>query len=409
MSHTTANGQNPSPGKEREITSQEWMSPLLLLLEVDPVHIYACWEVWPESLTAIGEQLKGIFQRTRLILRIFAGDGNEQQPGLYFDVPVEGWKNDWYIEVPQSDRPYFAELGLKSLSSNDFYVIKRSNVIITPKNTLSPSQQHQEQWMKVLGEYETISLVSPDEQLLAQQFSAQQPSPSQTRISISRKMIEEYYVNLPQNQHQEAKEVTELKGESMPGQSVAQGKEQEGCKPSPAPSPENALFPLWGAEEQAGMAGQGGSSPSSLSSLSSESSGSSSILSSHFSASLSSLSSSPLSSYLSSHASGSMDNYSSLNIRRLEESTSKTSSPQQVKGFFQYDLDLVIYGRAQPGTTVYIGDDAVEVHPDGSFSCRLNLSQQGRHWISLRARLPEGGEIYEFIPIWLQKVRVSGD
>ncbi|MEW6381701.1 MAG: DUF4912 domain-containing protein [bacterium] len=399
-SHTTGNGQNPSPAKEREIISQEWLSPLLLLLEVDPAHIYACWEVWPEDLTAIGEQLKGIFQQTRLTLRIFAGDGNEQQPGSYFDVPVEGWKNDWYIEVPQSDRAYFAELGLISLSSNDFYVIKRSNVVKTPKNILSPPQQHQEQWMKVLGEYETISMVNPDEQLLARQLLPQQPPSSQTRKSISRKMIEEYYSNLPQDQ---PREVMELQGENIP------------CWPaSPASSPENALLPLWDAEEPAGMAGQvASSSPFSLSSLSSASFGASGILSSYFSASLSSPASSPLSSpfssYLSSYPSASMGNYSSLNNRRSEETSSESSSPRQVKGFFQYDLDLLIYGRAQPGAAVYIGEDAVEVQPDGSFSCRLNLSQQGRHWITLRACLPEGGEVHEFIPVWLQKIRVSGD
>jgi|GEM_PF-3054053 len=392
-SHATANSQNSYPAKERADLSTEWISPLLLLLEVDPRHLYACWEVWPEDLAAIGAQKKDIFQNSQLTLRIIEGkeDKGRQQFGSYFDVPVEGWKNDWYIEVPRSDRLYFAELGLKSLASGEFYVIKRSNMVKTPKNTIS-SPQCQEKWMKVLGEYETVSLISSDE-LLAQRPSSKYP--------ISQEMVEEYYRHLlSQHQPKKAVEITRLEGTPAGQDEATQGKESrepEGLIPTEAAFSE--------AIEQEGLSAPEWSSLASLSSLSSSSFGSSFVASDNLPSSLASLElGASFGSPLSSLSSAALSSYSRGDISHSEKAASS-----RLEASFQYDLDLVIYGRTQPGVTIYIGEDAVPVHPDGSFSWRLNLGRQGKHWICLRAKLPQGGEVREFIPIWFQKIRTSGD
>ena len=171
--------------KDVPFSFQGWTSPLLFLLEIDPRHFYAYWEVSPEDLSIIIEQLGDIFLQAQLTLRVYEGKGGES-PVPYFDIPIEGWKNSWYVEVSQSDKPYYAELGLKPLSSNEFHIIGQSNAIKTPKDTVSFSQH--EQWMEVLGEFERVSSISPDE-----------PIPSQT--SLPKTPIGKVMKNVLRDQH----------------------------------------------------------------------------------------------------------------------------------------------------------------------------------------------------------------
>ena len=59
---------------KREITFQKGMGPFLFLLEVDPYHFYACWEISPEELSIIIDQTGESFHRSQLILRVYEGN-----------------------------------------------------------------------------------------------------------------------------------------------------------------------------------------------------------------------------------------------------------------------------------------------------------------------------------------------
>lgn len=446
-------GRILSPAEKKESSFQGWTSPLLFLLEIDPRHFYAYWEVSPEDLSIIGEQLGDTFPQAQLTLRVYKGEGEEGEGGEqsvpYFDIPIEGWKNGWYAEVSQSGKSYYAELGLKTFSSDEFYVIGQSNTIKTPKDTISFS--HPEQWMEVLGEYERVSLINSDEPIpcqtsLPQTTVDQKPKTTIDRkptslphAAISRKMVEEYYLKLSQNcMAIPVEQRRKGKGE------MGRGGEEEmspcplvplpPCLPvrqspsPPVPLPPNPLvFLNTQGQKDTDREGFGSSlnvsslsitsrgaavPPESPGSLSSYSGDSSSCYSG-----LSSLSSGSLSSYSLSYSSGSLSSYSGLSSGYLSSGHKREStSPGEVfpgelfhDGLFHCDLDLVVYGKAQPGATLYIGEDSVEVQPDGTFSWRLNLGQGGTFWLPLRAVLPGGKEICESIPFWLQRIRRGGD
>jgi len=401
-SHATGIGPIFSPPEKKESSFQRQSSfqrgiePVLFLLEIDPRHFYAYWEVSPEDLSIIGEQLGSIFPQSQLTLRVYEGKGKEQSIP-YFDIPIEGWKNDWYIEVSQPDKAYYAELGLKLLSSGEFYVIHRSNAIKTPKDTISFSQP--EQWMEVLGEYERVGLSSPEEpiqiSLPKTPIDRKQASLSQGRIS--RKMVEEYYLNLSQNCMPKA--AGEERKDVLVRQPISpQGKEPSSFEQSPEKPP--VFLPEMEGQKYADREGLF----LNLSSLMITSRGSS----------IPSLSPGNLSSYsgLSSYSSGSLSSYSgsysSLSSGHLSSGQNRENTSSEKifhEELFQCDLDLVIYGKAQLGATLYIGEDNVEVQPDGTFSWRLNLGQGGTFWLPLRAVLPGGKEICESIPLWLQRIK----
>jgi hypothetical protein len=331
---------------------------------------------------------------------------------MSFDIPVEGWKNDCYIEAPRAAQPYYAELGLKSLSRGEFYLIKRSNVVETPKNTISPHKQ--EQWMKVVGEYESVNMVSAEEL-----WPRQSPS-------ANRKMIEEYYTNLSQKWQKKPVEQGNVEQENKEAAARLAG--QEELSGSFEPSPENILslsntpVTLSNTAEESGFfdlssfvlpSRPPGGSLSSPGSFGPSSFGPSSFSLSSFSLSSFGLSSLGLSSFglssfvlpyessggsLSSPGSFALSSGSYGSSPSSYSSLSSWQKERSIEELFRYDLDLVIYGKTQPGAILYIDENLIKIQPDGTFSWRLNLSQRGEYRIPVRVILPGGREIFESIP-----------
>lgn len=342
---------------KREIVFQKGMGPLLFLLEVDPYHFYACWEISPEELSIIIDQIGGFFHQSQLILRVYEGNNfknDKVEIGSYFDVFVDGWKNKWYIEISKPHTSYFVELGLKASTLDDFYVIKRSNVIKTPQNTMSSNKQ--EQWIQVLGEYEEVNMVKGD------QKSAK--GLSLDRAVIDRKIIQEYYKNLWQRDWREISPEWPEKG-----QIIGQG------------APENITGFGFVTKDNPGFPPETGNSAKTEN------------LSSYL----------PWSSYnLSSEIPSSFSSFSLLSSWQPEENADPNRS-------FQYGTDLVVYGKTQPEAVLYIDGDKVEIRADGTFSWRLNLSREGHYQIPLQVVFQGGEEICEFIPFHIQKSKKNGD
>jgi len=342
---------------KQEIVFRKEMGPVLCLLEVDPYHIYAFWEISPEQLSVIIDQTGKFFQKSQLILRVYEGTyfkNSKVEIGSYFDISVEGWKNNWYIEISKPHTHYYVELGLKASTLDDFYVIKCSNVIKTPQNIISSNKQ--EQWIQVLGEYEEVNIVKGD------QKSAK--SLSSDRAVMDRKIIQEYYKNLWLRDWREISPGLPEKGQII-GQGAAANITGLGFV-----AEDNPVF-----------------------SSETRNSAKTETLSSYL----------PWSSYnLSSEISSSFSSFSILSSWQPEEKV----SPNR---FFQFDKDLVVYGKTQPEAVLYIDGDKVEIRADGTFSWRLNLSREGDYQIPLQVVFQGGEKICEFIPFYIQKTKKNGD
>src|SRR5581483_11371217 len=71
------------------------------------------------------------------------------------DVDVDGLIKGWYFRIPEPDRSYCAELGLK-LKDGLFLVFSRSNTIRAPRAGVSLVVDEQwmvadEEWLKIFG------------------------------------------------------------------------------------------------------------------------------------------------------------------------------------------------------------------------------------------------------------------
>ena len=76
----------------KEIIFPEDTVPLLFLLEIDPCHIYAYWEISPKELSTIINKTGKFFHESQLILRIYEVnnlDYDTLELGSYFDIIVE--------------------------------------------------------------------------------------------------------------------------------------------------------------------------------------------------------------------------------------------------------------------------------------------------------------------------------
>lgn len=71
---------------------------------------------------------------------------------------------------------------------------------------------------------------------------------------------------------------------------------------------------------------------------------------------------------------------------------------QQAEVDLNVETELILYGKATPGTTVYIQGEAITVDKDGSFSLRYALSE-GTFIYPIKAVSPGGRETKTTVPV----------
>ncbi len=86
----------------------------LILMPVDPHRLHATWHVHPDDLA---EARRRLGDDGPLVLRLYDATpalpaGSDRAPP--FDVAVSGLENRWYVDVWQPGRSYVAELGLRA-------------------------------------------------------------------------------------------------------------------------------------------------------------------------------------------------------------------------------------------------------------------------------------------------------
>jgi hypothetical protein len=116
----------------------------VVLLVRDPHWLHAYWEVTDKSLGKLQRKLGDEWEGHRRILRVYTYpqgltpdqvDGKGSPHSSDIDVPPE--TANWYIHVGGPDRTYQVAVGILTRSGK-FYAIARSNVVMTPRDDVSP-------------------------------------------------------------------------------------------------------------------------------------------------------------------------------------------------------------------------------------------------------------------------------
>ena len=133
---------------------------LLVLLVRDPFWFFAYWEITHER----AEQIRTAHGRdcwdvAALVLRVFDLGESPQTPidaASYFDVEVQKFARQWYVQVPFSAHVYVADLGLR-WPDGKFVSLVRSNFVRTPYGRVSDKLDSE--WMTVglLSDWEWLA------------------------------------------------------------------------------------------------------------------------------------------------------------------------------------------------------------------------------------------------------------
>jgi hypothetical protein len=111
----------------------------IVLLVRDPYWLFAYWEIQPDRVDAGRAHLGPAFDSARWVLRVYditgiAFDGFNAHS--FFDIDLVGSADNWYIEVPEDDHCYCADIGIRA-GDGRFYVLARSNQVETPRARIS--------------------------------------------------------------------------------------------------------------------------------------------------------------------------------------------------------------------------------------------------------------------------------
>ena len=105
----------------------------------DPYWLHTYWELTRHAVqraeAALGQQWHGARPILRL-LDVTTADTTNASETIVRDIDIHGGVNNWYLEVQNPPRSYRVDIGYLS-RQGQFYVLARSNVVMTPRAGLS--------------------------------------------------------------------------------------------------------------------------------------------------------------------------------------------------------------------------------------------------------------------------------
>jgi hypothetical protein len=181
----------------------------IVLMDIDPYSLHAYWEITHSDKKRILKQFNKHTHPPKQIIRFYDVTYihfNGKNAHSYFDIETEGDKGNWYVDLWSSHKSLCVEIGMKSFRG-DFHPIARSNYIDTPRAYQSSSSE--EQWMKVSGNYEEISMLPAKSQKEENKPEDASHTPSST------KKVESKYIP-PSVEKDSPQEKTVVKKDSTP-------------------------------------------------------------------------------------------------------------------------------------------------------------------------------------------------
>lgn len=130
----------------------------LVLMARDPYWLYAYWEIsatkQEEFKNNYGSQAWGSSRPVLRVYDITGVDFNGENANSYMDISVSESADNWHINVGSPDRTFCVDLG-RVFPNGHFVTILRSNVVTTPRASLS--DVFDEEWMWIEGIYRSIT------------------------------------------------------------------------------------------------------------------------------------------------------------------------------------------------------------------------------------------------------------
>jgi len=115
------------PGDDIAFFPTQYGENYLYLLEVDPSHLHALWEIVPEGmLDRMGEHFPE-YPELRLRIHCLFKDLPSETPEVCYDIPVRGLINTWFVEMERPVTTCRAELGYADPETGAFISICFSN------------------------------------------------------------------------------------------------------------------------------------------------------------------------------------------------------------------------------------------------------------------------------------------
>jgi len=328
------NPQFPSKSKKKEFVDSydlpNYHETRLALIAKDPRWIYAYWNIAPESLAALRENIGDEKNEAKIILRMYDityVNFNGNNANHYFDLEIGPHTNSWYVNLWCDNASYCGEIGLRA-SDGRFYPLVRSNHIHVPRSSYSPRTE--QIWMEVKDEKKEAPYVVGKTQDADNQPSSKpnrQNNPSTNRkkkIYLNEEDVKSYYTMLTPL----LRDVVSHRLERLHGRSGEAG--------------ETASFILEGETEEE------------IRKL---------------------YTWLPSGNLVKKVIIGSSE---SLIIPGASEYIAKGASEfvherRKDKFFFELGTELIVYGRTEPNAEVWLGDKKVQLREDGTFSLRFAL------------------------------------
>ncbi|MEM4367674.1 MAG: DUF4912 domain-containing protein [Candidatus Anstonellales archaeon] len=127
----------------------------IFLLPRDPWWCFAYWEISDKTL----QEIKNLYgENFKLSIRVYdvtnVNEFNGKNANKFFDIDIENLQiNNWYINLPETNRSWCVDLGIKT-QDGKFVVICRSNIVIMPR--FGVSMLSDEQWAVLQREFERL-------------------------------------------------------------------------------------------------------------------------------------------------------------------------------------------------------------------------------------------------------------
>lgn len=149
-------GVTETPAEEEDYPIPEkYAEDKLVLLPRDPSWIFSYWEITSELIDRVQKKLGNSFSHAKPTLRIHMLKNNKKS---FFDIDVYLNAKNWYVNVPEPDVEYTAELGFKY--GMTFHPVLRSNSVRTP--AVAVSEKIDERWMIVENMFKEIYGIAVD-------------------------------------------------------------------------------------------------------------------------------------------------------------------------------------------------------------------------------------------------------
>ena len=133
-------------GMPQELPTQYGRDMLTVLVR-DPRWIFCYWEIIGGTVENFKKQLGDEFEKAKFVLRAYDVSGvnfTGSNANRFFDVSVNRYANNWYIETGAPGSSWCVDLGFL-LPDGRFITILRSNIVHTPPE--GASEITDEEWM----------------------------------------------------------------------------------------------------------------------------------------------------------------------------------------------------------------------------------------------------------------------